>query len=168
MKTLMILSFLLTIIIELCNAQNYTFKCDGIYQTCQNGIKIKNELKHISRDSCIALARAEGAEIKQIFGDPDFFIIDTIPVVCFSDIKSAKIQFEELNKKSVLVITLKDNEKDKFKDVSVKNIGKNLPIIFENKLISDPVMNDIIENGKMDLSGLDNEMMEKIIRKVNK
>jgi len=157
-------------------AQNVIFKCNGIYQTSERGIRVfvvKNKTTKPSNDSKtmdINSQKNEGNSlIKEVIETPNSYLVDTIPIVCFDDFKTVKLVQQKGNiNKNELLIELNENVIDKFKSATYQNIGKPLPIIFENKLISAPVAVFTIDNGKIQVTGLDEELIDRIIKKVNK
>ena len=170
MRKLTILLVLILIFNYETEAQTKVFKCDGIYQTHENGMKIINkhsESDNLTRDSIIAIVNNDGVPIP-INDVPYFYLIDTIPIVCFNDFKSAKLTWQKGNTKPVLSIKLIDSMKCKFANATRFNIGKPLPIIFENKLISAPTVVFAIESGELEITGLDKELIEQIVKKVKK
>jgi len=169
LKLTVLLSMIIGFNSSICG-QNIFFKCDGIYQTSDNGIKIINkhsESDNRTRDSIIALVNKDGVP-RKINNIPDFYLIDTIPIICSNDFKTVKIFQRKGNNKPELSVELNENVKEKFSKATDQNISKPLLIIFENKIIAAPIVVFTIENGKMQITGLDEELMNRIIKKFNK
>ena len=173
------LIFLICVFVEITiiSAQNPTFKCDGIYQTSDNGVKILNNTKDklpITKtitDTTTVFNKTDGTTKKIIqvrdINIPDSYLIDTIPIVCFNDFKSVELKWQKW-KKPILSIKLNDKAKQTFSNATSQNIGKPLIILFENKLISAPVVYSHIDSGNMDITGLDLDIIIKIIQKLDK
>jgi len=75
---------------------------------------------------------------------------------------------DKRTKKPILYIKLYDTMKDKFAYATYQNISKPLPFIFENKIISAPIVGFQIEGGEINVTGLDEELINRIVKKVNK
>ena len=169
-KSIIIYLILIILIIGLCfksNAQIYNFKCDGLYQTSDVGIKVINEISNTETSYKID----SDSKIIDITNEvPDYYIIDTIPLICFCDIKSIEIEKGENDRNITLSFKLKDYAIEKFQNVTYKNIGRPIPFIFENKLILAPIVNQVIENGEFACSfkGLSDELLKYLFDKFKK
>jgi preprotein translocase subunit SecD len=133
-------------------AQNALLQCDGIYQTSNNGVKVIQRVE----------ANNQGE------GEPSYFIVDSIPVVCISDFKTVKRTLQKGSRKPSLYIKLKDEVKDKFTNATTLNTRKPLPFIFENKVIAAPIVIFPIESGEIEISGLDEDLINRIVKKFEK
>lgn len=58
------------------------------------------------------------------------------------------------NKEYVVELTLTDAGATKFAKVSSENVGKQCPIVYDEKTISDPVIQEAITGGKAQISGM--------------
>src|SRR4051812_29884460 len=110
LPTFLIISFTLRV-----SAQSKVFKCDGIYSTTKNGWELK-----LAKDSTKS------------------FLVDSVPIVCFSEFKSAHLATALNDKKPRLFIELNNYGTIKFDSATIYNIGKPLLIIFENSIIAAP------------------------------
>jgi preprotein translocase subunit SecD len=70
-----------------------------------------------------------------------------------ADLKEARVEFDQKTSKPVVAITFTDEGAKKFEDLTGKNVGKPLPIILDNNVISAPVVEDKISGGSAIISG---------------
>lgn len=139
-------------------AQNALLQCDGFYQTSDDGIKVFQWVE----------ANTQGDGDPATTGEPSYFIVDSIPVVCISDFKTVKRTLQKGSRKPVLYIKLKDEVKDRFTNATTLNTRKPLPLIFEDKVIAAPVVIFPIESGEIEISGLDEDLINRIVKKFEK
>ena len=71
------------------------------------------------------------------------------------DAQPATINNEMGNKEYVVDLTLTDEGTKIFGDITTENVGKNLPIVYDDQVISNPVVNEAITGGKAQISGMD-------------
>ncbi len=96
----------------------------------------KEELeKKLSKDTEILPSR-EGGE---------WFLLDKVPIVSGSDLKTAYMSKDEFGRPAV-GFELKSESADKFADFTSKNIGKRLAIVLEDKVVSAPVIQSRISD----------------------
>lgn len=96
----------------------------------------KEELKKkLTKDTEILPSR-EGNE---------WFLVDKVPVVSGSDLKTAYISKDEFNRPAV-GFELKGEASSKFAEVTSKNIGRKLAIVLEDKVVSAPVIRSRISD----------------------
>lgn len=70
-----------------------------------------------------------------------------------ADLKEARVEFDQKTSKPVVAITFTDEGAKKFEDLTGKNVGKPLPIILDNNVISAPIVEDKISGGSAVISG---------------
>jgi len=72
-----------------------------------------------------------------------------------ADAQAATITNNMGNKEHIVELTLTPEGTEVFADVTTENVGKNLPIIYDEQVISNPVVNEAITGGKAQISGMD-------------
>lgn len=72
-----------------------------------------------------------------------------------ADAQPASYQNEMKNNEFVVELTLTDEGAKVFGDMTSANVGKTLPIVYDEKVISDPVVNEAITGGKAQISGME-------------
>lgn len=70
-----------------------------------------------------------------------------------ADLKGAMVEFDQKNSKPVVALQFTDAGAKKFEDLTAKNIGKPLPIILDNAVISAPIVQDKISGGSAVITG---------------
>jgi preprotein translocase subunit SecD len=70
-----------------------------------------------------------------------------------ADLKEARVQFDQKNSKPVVALQFTDAGAKKFEDLTAKNVGKPLPIILDNTVISAPIVQDKISGGSAVITG---------------
>jgi preprotein translocase subunit SecD len=70
-----------------------------------------------------------------------------------ADLKDSKVEFDQQTSKPVVALRFTDEGAKKFEDLTAKNIGKPLPIILDNTVISAPVVQDKISGGSAIITG---------------
>ncbi len=70
-----------------------------------------------------------------------------------ADLKEARVEFDQQSSKPVVALSFTDAGAKKFEDLTGKNIGKPLPIILDNAVISAPVVQDKISGGSAVITG---------------
>lgn len=68
------------------------------------------------------------------------------------DVADASVVFDEYDKPAV-ALTFNDEGAKKFADVTSKNIGKQISISMDNKVLSSPTVNSVIDQGKATITG---------------
>jgi len=129
-----------------CDCQeNKGNNLNGIYQTNVNGVEFK------------------------FFNDTTKSIrIDTLPLVSCLYFENVEIHIQSEAGEPMLHIQLTDCGKKKFTKITKNNIGKQLAIILDGKLLSAPVVRETITNGRIYVSGVDKEFAEKVVRDFEK
>ncbi len=69
-----------------------------------------------------------------------------------ADLREAKVSFDQVTGKPVVILDFTDEGKQKFAEITERNIGKRLPIVLDDQIISAPVVQDKIE-GSAQISG---------------
>ncbi len=69
------------------------------------------------------------------------------------DLKGAGVSFDQVSGKPVVTLEFTDEGTRKFADLTEANIGKPLPIILDNQMISAPVVQDKITGGNAQING---------------
>ncbi len=70
-----------------------------------------------------------------------------------ADLKSAAVQFDSQTGKPVISLQFTDEGGKKFEDITGRNIGKPLPIILDNQIVSAPNVQQKIIGGSAQISG---------------
>lgn len=118
-----------------------TFKYNGIYKTSEAGINYV-----FYNDSLSSLK------------------IDTIPVVSSFEFKEVKKKYNKTLRQYELFINLTNTGSTKFAEVTKANIGKPLAIIINGKLLTAPIIQTEITDGKLMITGLDKKLVNEIVR----
>lgn len=87
------------------------------------------------------------------FQTPDGEVFMTGDMV--ADAQATSYQNEMGNKEFVVELTLTDEGASVFGEVTSANVGKNLPIVYDEEVISNPTVNEAITGGKAQISGMD-------------
>ncbi len=69
-----------------------------------------------------------------------------------ADFKSARIDTYE-NAQQTVMLELKKEAAEKFEKITEENIGKRLAVVFNNKILTAPIVRDAIRGGKIKLDG---------------
>lgn len=70
-----------------------------------------------------------------------------------ADLKESRVEFDQQNSKPVVAISFTDEGARIFEDLTGKNIGKPLPIILDDTVVSAPVVQDRISGGSAVITG---------------
>lgn len=70
-----------------------------------------------------------------------------------ADLVKSRVEFDQSTSKPVVAIVFSDEGAEKFEKLTEKNIGKPLPIILDNGIISAPVVQDKISGGSAVITG---------------
>lgn len=70
-----------------------------------------------------------------------------------SDVKSAQVVFDNVSAKPAVSIEFTTEGAAKFEEVTERNIGKAVPIVLDDQIISAPVVQDKISGGSAQISG---------------
>jgi len=70
-----------------------------------------------------------------------------------ADLKDSKVQFDPQTSKPVVALNFTEEGAKKFEEITARNIGKPLPIILDNTVISAPVVQDKISGGSAVITG---------------
>jgi len=91
-------------------------------------------------------------------------------LITIDDIKAVEISTvvdENSNKEYYVGISFTDNGTTKFANITKENIGKSLSIYVDDELISQPMINSVIEGGYAQLTGYSNyEEAEKLMNAI--
>lgn len=68
------------------------------------------------------------------------------------DLKDAKAQMDQ-SKRSMVSIEFTDDGGKKFADITAKNVGKRIAILLDKQVLTNPVVNEPIPNGKAVITG---------------
>ncbi|MDR2206365.1 MAG: hypothetical protein LBE36_09470 [Flavobacteriaceae bacterium] len=82
----------------------------------------------------------------------DEIVLADQPSIVKSDILSAQRSFDQLQR-STIEIQLTKEGAEKFKNLTEKNVGKPIAMVFGKKILSAPIVNEPIPNGKVQISG---------------
>ena len=72
-----------------------------------------------------------------------------------ADAQPASIQNDMKNTEFVVELTLTDEGAAAFGEMTSANVGNNLPIVYDEQVISNPVVNEAITGGKAQISGME-------------
>jgi preprotein translocase subunit SecD len=75
-----------------------------------------------------------------------------ITVMTGKDLKDAKAEIGQ-NKNSVVALEFSDQGSKLFADLTTKNVGKHISILLDKKVLTSPVVNEPIPNGKAVITG---------------
>ncbi|MDD3137373.1 MAG: protein translocase subunit SecD [Lachnospiraceae bacterium] len=91
-------------------------------------------------------------------GSLEFQTADGTVVLEGTDIKTAKaqtVQNDMKNKEYIVALTLTDEGKTKFAEVTAANIGKAISIVYDGAVISSPTVESAITGGEASISGME-------------
>ncbi len=69
-----------------------------------------------------------------------------------TDLKDAREGIDQSNR-NVVNLEFSDEGAKKFADLTAKNIGKKIAVLLDNKVLTDPVVNEAISGGKAQITG---------------
>lgn len=72
-----------------------------------------------------------------------------------ADAQAASYQNEMKNNEFVVELTLTDEGAAAFSEMTSANVGKNLPIVYDDQVISNPVVDEPITGGNAQISGME-------------
>lgn len=72
-----------------------------------------------------------------------------------ADAQAASYQNEMKNNEFVVELTLTDEGAAAFAEMTSANVGKNLPIVYDDQVISNPVVDEAITGGSAQISGME-------------
>ncbi len=84
--------------------------------------------------------------------DNEKISFEKTPILSFNEIKSVTKSFDKFTGKEVVNIILTDTGRKIFKIHTANHIGEKLGIIFNDKLITAPVINSEISGGKVQIT----------------
>lgn len=70
-----------------------------------------------------------------------------------SDLRSARVAYDTVSGAPVISIEFTDEGSRKFEELTGRNVGKPIPIVLDDQIISAPVVNEKIIGGKAQISG---------------
>lgn len=125
--------------------ENYSTE-SSVYQEGNNRIAI--DIPGVTDANTILEALGKAGSIQ--FVDPEGNV-----VIDGSDIETAKEETiqQDLGNEYVVSLTLNTAGTKKFAKATKENVGKIIAIIYDDKVISTPVVNEAITNGKAQISG---------------
>jgi preprotein translocase subunit SecD len=77
-----------------------------------------------------------------------------------ADLKSADVVFDSQTGKPAISIQFTDEGGQKFSEITANNIGKQLPIVLDNQIVSAPTVEEKITGGSAQISGSFSSMLE--------
>ncbi len=89
--------------------------------------------------------RTKDTEILPSKDGKEWFLLDRVPIVSGSDLKTAYVSRDEFGRPAV-GFELKSEAASKFAEFTSKNIGKRLAIVLEGKVVSAPVIRSRISD----------------------
>lgn len=69
------------------------------------------------------------------------------------DLKSAKVAFDQVTGKPGVQLVFTDEGSRKFSDITAKNVGKALPIVLDNDVVTAPVVQERVTGGSAQITG---------------
>lgn len=69
------------------------------------------------------------------------------------ELQRSQVDFDQQTNLPVVLLQFNDAGKDLFKDITERNVGKQVAIYLDGDMISAPVVNDVIRNGEAVISG---------------
>ena len=70
-----------------------------------------------------------------------------------ADLKSADVRFDQTTGKPVVSLEFSQEGGKKFAELTGRNVGKALPIILDNEIVSQPVVQEVITQGSAQITG---------------
>jgi preprotein translocase subunit SecD len=70
-----------------------------------------------------------------------------------SDLKSARVAYDTVSGAPVISIEFNEEGSRKFEEITGRNVGKPIPIVLDDQIVSAPVVNEKIIGGKAQISG---------------
>jgi len=90
--------------------------------------------------------------------------VDSIALLSINEFMTVKKKHDRKMNSYELLITLTESGTKIFAEVSEANIGKQLAVIIDNKLLTAPFVNTIISEGKISVTGLEKETVNEIVK----
>ena len=140
-NTISLIIITLTVFSSCGNTENNKSKFHGIYQTSENGFEIS-----FYNDNSKSLK------------------IDTVPIITDLEMKTIEKHYQYQTNKPILNIQLSESGKKKFEKATIENFDKPLAIIFYDKLLAAPTVVSTIPNGKIDVHGIEVELIDEIVK----
>jgi preprotein translocase subunit SecD len=106
----------------------------------------------------IYLITENGKEFSLITQKQIKIVVDTVPIIEIFDFEKVRIAYINDSNDPQLDIQLNQAGKLKFAKLTRENIGKRLAIILDDILLSAPIVETEIPNGKIGISGLDKKL----------
>ena len=69
------------------------------------------------------------------------------------ELQRSQVDFDQQTNQPVVLLQFNDEGKDLFKEITERNVGKQVAIYLDGNMISAPVVNDVIRNGEAIISG---------------
>jgi preprotein translocase subunit SecD len=116
----------------------------------------------------IYLIVEKGKEFSLITQKQIKIAVDSVPIVGILDIEKVRMAYINYPNDPQLEIQLTENGKLKFAKLTRENIGKPLAIILDDMLLSVPIVETEIPNGKIGVSGLDKKLVRTLAQRFKK
>lgn len=113
----------------------------------------------ITKYNGIYLIVEKGKEFSLITQKQIKIAVDSVPIVGILDFEKVRMAYINYPDDPQLDIQLTENGKLKFAKLTRENIGKPLAIILDDMLLSVPIVETEIPNGKIGVSGLDKKLV---------
>lgn len=69
------------------------------------------------------------------------------------ELERSQVDFDQQTGQPMVLLQFNNEGKDLFKDITERNVGKQVAIFLDGQIISSPVVNDVIRNGEAVISG---------------
>lgn len=109
-----------------------------------------------------------GAKFYYYNDSTDFVFVDTNALIDVSEIKSMKKKKNKLTRSSELHIEFTEAGAEKFYKYTKDHIGDAVAIIFGDRLLSAPIIQQEIAGGKVVVTAYDTDFIDEIIDAFNK
>ncbi|MBN2893761.1 MAG: hypothetical protein JXL97_17965 [Bacteroidales bacterium] len=100
----------------------------------------------------------------QFYNDTVKIMIDTVPIVSFSDFENVQKKRDEYMPGYVLNITLSQEAGKKFEEFTGLQINEKAAFILNDKLFAAPVITSRISGVKIQVTGADEEFIDEVIK----
>ncbi|MFC2084762.1 hypothetical protein ACFLS9_06875 [Bacteroidota bacterium] len=111
----------------------------------------KDTQKFVLLEFRIAETESTDSQTKMIVTDwGEVYYLRKEVEITNKDVKSAEVK--NMNDRTVILLTFNEEGKQKFADLTANNIGKKIGMLLDGKLVSAPVVNDTIKEGRAIIS----------------
>ena len=80
-------------------------------------------------------------------------VLADLPSITVIDFSNAEVKFNRASGQPFILIELNQAGKEKLAKLTKANIGKPLAIVLNNKVVSTPVINEVIDTGRIQVGG---------------